>query len=164
VNDRVSPHFLWSEAACHATGEEVPSELHPQVIRLATGTLEPLRARWETMVAHPQLIVISWYRSPAYNAHIFALSQERARRDGREHGGVAQNSIHMTGGAIDIKCVVIAELRRLRDLALAMYEHGELPDLGGVGDYPGKWLHLDIHRVGSRLRRWGGFALGDEPR
>jgi len=163
VSDRLSPHFSLAEAACHATGEEVPPALHPQVIRLATGTAEPLRARWATMVPHPQLIIVSWYRSPAHNAQLFALSQERARREGREHGGVAQDSVHMTGGAIDVRPVLISDLRRLRDLVLAMYEHGELPDLGGLGEYP-RWLHLDIKRVGSRLRRWGGKALGDEPR
>jgi len=70
----------------------------------------------------------------------------------------------MTGGAVDVRPVDLAKLRQFRDLVLAMYEHGELPYLGGFGYYPGQWLHLDIKRVGDRLRRWEGAGAGDEPR
>jgi uncharacterized protein YcbK (DUF882 family) len=73
--------------------------------------------------------VISGYRSPATNA--------RLRRAG---GGVAKDSLHTHGQAIDIRLggLALADLRRA---ALGLRA-------GGVGYYPGQdFLHLDTGRV-----------------
>jgi uncharacterized protein YcbK (DUF882 family) len=73
--------------------------------------------------------VISGYRSPETNAWL------------REHGtGVAKNSLHMLGQAIDIRIpgVKLSELYRV-----ALSLRG-----GGVGYYPeANFVHVDVGRV-----------------
>jgi uncharacterized protein YcbK (DUF882 family) len=82
----------------------------------------------------PRFEVISGYRSPATNAMLNARSS-----------GVARQSLHMQGQAIDIR---LAGYRtdRLRDLALSMRS-------GGVGFYrKSDFIHVDTGRV----RTWAG--------
>jgi uncharacterized protein YcbK (DUF882 family) len=77
--------------------------------------------------------VISGYRCPATNA---ALRETRG-------GGVARQSLHMEGRAIDVRLpgVLLADLR---DAAVSL-------KAGGVGFYPGsQFVHIDTGRV----RRW----------
>ena len=78
--------------------------------------------------------VISGYRSPATNAML--------RREGH---GVAAQSLHLQGQAIDIRLADVA-LADLRDAALSLRA-------GGVGYYPSResdFVHVDTGRV----RRW----------
>lgn len=76
--------------------------------------------------------VISAYRSPATN--------EMLRR---RTGGVARNSQHLLGKAIDVRLSDV-ELTRLRDTAIALQR-------GGVGYYAASdFVHIDTGRV----RRW----------
>jgi uncharacterized protein YcbK (DUF882 family) len=78
--------------------------------------------------------VISGYRSPATNARL---------RGESEHSGVAAQSLHMQGMAIDIR-VPGRPLAGLRDIALNLKS-------GGVGYYPqSDFVHVDVGRV----RRW----------
>ncbi|MGE5241350.1 MAG: DUF882 domain-containing protein [Bacteroidota bacterium] len=73
--------------------------------------------------------VISGYRSPATNAQLRAHSS-----------GVARNSLHMRGQAIDIRLTGV-ELRDLHRAALALRA-------GGVGYYPSSdFVHVDTGRV-----------------
>jgi len=75
--------------------------------------------------------VISGYRSPLTNARLK-----------HETNGVATNSLHMQGRAIDIRVSGI-KTEKLRDLALQMGR-------GGVGYYASSnFLHLDTGRVRS---------------
>jgi uncharacterized protein YcbK (DUF882 family) len=73
--------------------------------------------------------VISGYRSPATNEML------------REHSeGVAKNSLHMQGQAIDIRLADVP-LAKLKKAALAMR-------VGGVGYYPASnFVHVDTGRV-----------------
>lgn len=76
--------------------------------------------------------VISGFRS--------AETNERLRRRG---GGVARNSLHLQGRAIDVRLAGVA-LAELRDAALSLRR-------GGVGFYPAeRFVHLDTGAV----RRW----------
>lgn len=76
--------------------------------------------------------VISAYRSPQTNEML---------RNGSS--GVAKNSLHLVGKAIDVRLTGV-ELVELRDSAIAMQR-------GGVGYYPASgFVHLDTGRV----RRW----------
>jgi uncharacterized protein YcbK (DUF882 family) len=78
--------------------------------------------------------IISGYRSPATN---------RALRK-RSNGGVAKNSLHMQGMAVDIR-LPGRELKVVRKAAMALRR-------GGVGYYPHSgFVHVDTGRV----RRWG---------
>lgn len=76
--------------------------------------------------------VISGYRSPVTNATL------RATRG----GGVARHSLHMEGRAIDVRLPGVP-LADLRDAAASL-------NAGGVGYYPGQFVHIDTGRV----RRW----------
>lgn len=78
--------------------------------------------------------IVSGYRSPITNANL------------RKHSnGVAKNSLHMQGRAIDIR-VEGLDTRRIRNAALAMRR-------GGVGYYSrSDFVHLDTGSV----RTWGG--------
>lgn len=76
--------------------------------------------------------VVCGYRSPLTNAQLHA-----------EHVGVANNSFHMHGRAIDIR-VERFGLRRIHNAALAMHR-------GGVGYYPeSNFIHLDT----GTFRTW----------
>lgn len=76
--------------------------------------------------------VICGYRSPITNARLHA-----------EHSGVANNSYHMHGRAVDIR-VERFDLRRIHNAALAMHR-------GGVGYYPeSNFIHLDT----GTFRTW----------
>lgn len=78
--------------------------------------------------------IVSGYRSPATNADL------------RKHSdGVAKNSLHMEGRAIDIRIEGL-DTRRIRNAALAMQR-------GGVGYYErSDFVHLDTGSV----RTWAG--------
>lgn len=78
--------------------------------------------------------IVSGYRSPATNADL------------RKHSdGVAKNSLHMEGRAIDIRIEGL-DTRRIRNAALGMQR-------GGVGYYErSDFVHLDTGNV----RTWGG--------
>ncbi|TPQ24734.1 YcbK family protein [Methylomonas sp. HW2-6] len=76
--------------------------------------------------------VICGYRSPLTNAKLHA-----------EHTGVANNSFHMHGRAVDIR-IERFDLRRIHNAALAMHR-------GGVGYYPeSNFIHLDT----GTFRTW----------
>lgn len=93
--------------------------------------LHTLRGNMESDAAFE---VISGYRSPATNAALHERS-----------GGVASNSLHMRGMAIDIRLPGRA-LDKLHDTALNM-------TCGGVGYYPSSnFVHVDVGRV----RKWNG--------
>lgn len=74
--------------------------------------------------------VISGYRCPATNSRL------RSTRG----GGVARNSLHLEGRAIDVRLAGMA-LSELRDAARSL-------QAGGVGYYPREqFVHLDTGRV-----------------
>jgi len=106
------------------TGQIHP--IAPQLLDL----LSRLCARLET--AEP-INVISGFRSPATNAML---------RAEHEHSGVASQSLHMQGMAIDIR-MPGCELPHLHVAALAERS-------GGVGYYPhSDFVHVDVGRVRS---------------
>ena len=72
--------------------------------------------------------VLSGYRSPATNAMLHETTS-----------GVLVNSLHMYGMAIDI-FLADCELKTVRDAAHSL-------GIGGVGYYPGRFVHVDIGPV-----------------
>lgn len=78
--------------------------------------------------------IVSAYRSPATNADL------------RKHSdGVAKNSLHMEGRAVDIRIEGMST-RTIRDAALSMHR-------GGVGYYQrSDFVHLDT----GNIRTWAG--------
>jgi uncharacterized protein YcbK (DUF882 family) len=74
--------------------------------------------------------VISGYRSPSTNAILASA----------DHSGVAKNSLHMSGRAIDIR-IESLDLAHLHQVALDMKR-------GGVGYYPkSQFVHVDVGPV-----------------
>ncbi|HEX7887114.1 MAG TPA: YcbK family protein [Phenylobacterium sp.] len=93
--------------------------------------LHAIRGRLET---GSPFQVISGYRSPRTNAMLHARSN-----------GVAENSQHTIGKAIDVRLPGV-ELRNLCNAALSL-------GAGGVGFYPvSNFVHVDTGRV----RQWQG--------
>ena len=105
-------------------------DVHP----IAPGLLDLLAVLGGKLETTAPFSVISGYRSPRTNAML---------RGESEHSGVASNSLHMQGMAIDIR-IAGQSLAGLRDAALTQRA-------GGVGYYPASnFVHLDVGRV----RRW----------
>jgi uncharacterized protein YcbK (DUF882 family) len=101
------------------------------------GTIEPalfdlLHRVRQLLDAKQPFEVISGYRCAATNETL------RTTRG----GGVARHSLHLEGRAIDVR-LPGAPLADLRDAALSL-------KAGGVGYYPGQFIHIDTGRV----RRW----------
>jgi uncharacterized protein YcbK (DUF882 family) len=76
--------------------------------------------------------VISAYRSPQTNEMLRS-----------ESSGVAKNSLHLVGKAIDVRLTGV-ELVELRDTAIGMQR-------GGVGYFPASGF---VHLYSGRVRRW----------
>jgi uncharacterized protein YcbK (DUF882 family) len=102
-----------------------------EVYPIDTGLLDLLNALTNRVDTSKPFEVISGYRSPATNANLR-----------KNTGGVARNSLHMQGKAIDIRLPGY-DLSRLRKAALALRA-------GGVGYYPKSgFIHVDTGRVRS---------------
>jgi uncharacterized protein YcbK (DUF882 family) len=106
----------------HRTGDVRPID---------PGLLDLLVALRERLDTRAPFQIISAYRSPATNA----MLAERG-------GGVARQSLHTRGLAIDIR-VPGRSLTAVRDAALGLRA-------GGVGFYPrSDFVHVDVGRVRS---------------
>ena len=104
----------------HRTGEIIPID---------TQLLDLLHALSERLCARHPFHIISGYRSQATN--------DLLRRRGR---GVAKNSLHIQGKAVDIR-LPGCDLPMLRECAMGFRG-------GGVGYYPRpNFVHVDIGRV-----------------
>lgn len=109
----------------HRRGE--PAQMDPKLLDLLGDLQDAIKAR------HPDLTVeyhvISGYRAPSTN--------EGLRSAG---GGQAENSLHTSGKAIDIRVPGLST-RELRDIATCL-------NLGGVGYYAADdFVHVDTGRV-----------------
>jgi uncharacterized protein YcbK (DUF882 family) len=93
--------------------------------------LDTLHALYSTFDERGNFEVISGYRSPHTNAVLRHVTT-----------GVAENSLHIQGRAIDVR-LTSAKTTALRDAALAL-------KAGGVGYYAeSNFVHLDTGRVRS---------------
>jgi uncharacterized protein YcbK (DUF882 family) len=85
-----------------------------------------------TLEAEQPYHIISGYRSPMTNAML--------RERGGSHTGVATQSLHMVGKAMDIRLPEV-KLKSLREAAASLKR-------GGVGYYPSSnFVHVDTGRV-----------------
>lgn len=101
-----------------------------EVMDIDVGLLDLLTLLAAELAAAEPFHVISGYRSPKTNEYL------------RTHGGggVAANSLHLVGKAVDIRVPGVA-LRRLYDAAVGLRR-------GGVGLYPASdFVHVDVGRV-----------------
>lgn len=107
----------------HRTEETIPID---------TGLLDFLHVLHRDMGSQGPLHIISGYRSPDTNTSLHAKNR-----------GVARNSLHMYGKAVDIR-MPGQNLSALRNMAISLKR-------GGVGYYPrSDFVHVDVGRV----RHW----------
>ena len=146
-----SRHFVLDEFASH-DGADFPPEALRNLSKLMA-MLDDIREAWQGPIT-----VVSGYRSPEMNA---ALVEASKKRNGGV-SGVATDSQHMRGTAADIRPhqPTTERVARLYEMIRGMYGRGELPDLGGLGRYPG-WSHVDVReKAGGHLAQWTGTGMG----
>ncbi len=120
--DRVALSALNHLLRCHYTGEVGTMDLR---------VIEFLNAVDKRLGGGLEIHVISGFRSRAYN--------DRLARQGR---GVAHQSLHLVGRAIDVRFPRV-DLAAVRQVALGLRQ-------GGVGYYPDSgFVHLDSGRIRS---------------
>ncbi|MET1029185.1 MAG: DUF882 domain-containing protein [Dongiaceae bacterium] len=103
-----------------------------EVMRIDPHLLDLLTELHRRTASRKPIEIVCGYRSPATNAMLVTMSS-----------GVARNSLHMQGKAIDIR-VADVSTRELRDAAMSM-------QMGGVGYYPrSDFVHVDTGKV----RHW----------
>jgi uncharacterized protein YcbK (DUF882 family) len=134
-------YFQVKELACH-DGSPYPEYYAGRLV-----TLMQLLDACRELYGGP-LVVVSGYRSPAYN--------KRLAQDSAAHQ-VASGSQHIQGNAADLRPAG-GDSHRLFNLVMAAYRQGKLPMLGGIGYYPeSNWCHVDTHRAeDGHLRQWLG--------
>ncbi len=122
----LSPHFKIAEAACHdPAGTPVPKSLIGRAQRQAFN-LERLRHE----LGDVALRILSWYRTPAWNAHV---------------GGVV-DSRHLRADATDFDVATVNSFGASRFDAACE----KVYDQGGFGKYSTGSRHVDSR--GSRAR------------
>jgi hypothetical protein len=138
-----SVHLLWTELACH---DGTPYPAHWQFDRAI-----PLAATFEdvrTLLGAVPLVILSGYRTVAYNATI---------------EGAAQHSQHVEGRALDLWHPTMSPrdaFIRIRRAA----RNGHLPLLGAVGLYR-TFVHIDVRPKVPKghLAIWGGRGVAIPP-
>lgn len=139
--------FHVAEFDCHDGTPYPEAWVHDRLQRLCE-VLDVIRGAWGG-----PLLVVSGYRSLAWNNRI----------DG------ATSSQHMDGLAADIKPLVHAgampvSVEQLHGRILRLEADGKLAGLGGLGYYPGKWIHVDVRPrpANGHLAQWHGAGVGSE--
>lgn len=109
---------------CHTTNETAKMDLR---------VLEYLNRLDDSLGGGNEIHIISGYRSPSYNQRLRQATK-----------GVAKDSFHMKGMAIDLRIPGVP-LERIKRAALALAA-------GGVGYYPRNgFVHIDS----GNIRSWG---------
>ena len=140
-------HFSLEEFACH-DGSPYPLRWIPLRLVPLVGALDAIRDAWGA-----PLTVVSGYRTSAHNTAV----------------GGASASQHVEGRAADVAPLEGPEpfpdrVARFHGMILGMWNAGELPDLGALGYYPGRWCHVDVRErqpIGH-LAQWVGTGIGSE--
>lgn len=147
--EQVGKYFRVHEFDCHS-GEPYPTSwINTRLVRLVGGVLDPLRETWGA-----PLLVVSGFRTLVYNAAIRG----------------APRSQHIEGKAADIRPVPVTgepyelTVQALHRLVATMWDAAQLVELGGLGYYPGRWLHLDVRdrEPVGHLATWVGKGIGSE--
>ena len=138
---RLTPHFSLRELTKTKTGiENVPNEAQVENLRRLCGWLEQLRRRWNNLYGEGDdpIIINSGFRSPEVNKAV---------------GGVPSSN-HLTGCAVDIRCIGMEQALRYASILL------DLSDLNKE-DYDELlierkrnviWIHFAVRPTGNRRR------------
>ena len=137
----LSPHFTLGELCKTKTGiENVPNEAQVENLKRLCRWLEQLRRRWNNLYGDGDdpIVINSGFRSPEVNKAV---------------GGVSTSN-HLTGCAVDIRCIGMEQALRYASILL------DLSDLNRE-DYDELlieqkrnviWIHFAVRPLGNRRR------------
>lgn len=141
-----SAYFHVAEFGSH-DGSPYPEAWEDRLQALCS-QLDSIRSDWGG-----PLRVVSGYRSPSWNVRV----------------GGAPHSWHVEGLAADIApfCrpgAMGANVADLHGRILRMLGAGRLPLVGGIGNYPGRWVHIDVRPrpADGHIAMWQGTGIGSE--
>ena len=138
---KLSEHFTLRELCKTRTGiENVPNEAQVENLKRVCQWLEQLRRRWNNLYGegNDPIVINSGFRSPEVNKAV---------------GGVATSN-HLTGCAVDIRCIGMEQALRYASILL------DLSDLNKE-DYDELlieqkrnviWIHFAVRPSGNRRR------------
>ena len=137
----LSPHFTLGELCKTRTGiENVPNEAQVENLKRLCRWLEQLRRRWNNLYGEGDdpIIINSGFRSPEVNKAV---------------GGVPTSN-HLTGCAVDIRCIGMEQALRyvsilldLSDLNKEDYDELLIEQKRNV-----IWIHFAVRPSGNRRR------------
>ena len=138
---RLSEHFSLRELCKTKTGiENVPNEEQVENLKRVCGWLEQLRRRWNGLYGDGDdpIIINSGFRCPEVNKAV---------------GGWAQSN-HLTGCAVDIRCVGIEQAIRYATLLLDISDLNkeDFDELLIEQKAHVIWIHFAVRPFGNRRR------------
>ena len=138
---RLSEHFKLAELCKTKTGiENVPNEEQVENLKRVCGWLEQLRRRWNGLYGDGDdpIIINSGFRCPEVNKAV---------------GGWAQSN-HLTGCAVDIRCVGIEQAIRYATLLLDISDLNkeDFDELLIEQKAHVIWIHFAVRPFGNRRR------------
>ena len=138
---RLSGHFSLRELTKTRTGiENVPNEAQVENLKRVCRWLEQLRRRWNNLYGEGDdpIIINSGFRSAAVNKAV----------------GGATMSNHLTGCAVDIRCVGIEQALRYAAILLDISDlnHEDYDELLIEQKKSVIWVHFAVKPTGNRRR------------
>ena len=137
----LSEHFKLAELCKTKTGiENVPNEEQVNNLKRLCRWLEQLRRRWNNLYGEGDdpIVINSGFRSPEVNKAV---------------GGVPTSN-HLTGCAVDIRCVGIEQALRYAAILLDISDlnHEDFDEL--LIEQKGRviWIHFAVKPTGNRRR------------
>ena len=137
----LSPHFTLGELCKTRTGiENVPNEAQVENLKRLCRWLEQLRRRWNNLYGegNDPIIINSGFRSLEVNKAV---------------GGVSTSN-HLTGCAVDIRCIGMEQALRYAAILLDISDlnHEDYDEL--LIEQKGRviWIHFAVRSSGNRRR------------
>ena len=139
--ERLSEHFSLRELCKTKTGiSNVPNEEQVDNLRRVCRWLEQLRRRWNNLYGEGDdpIIINSGFRSPEVNKAV----------------GGATMSNHLTGCAVDIRCIGIEQALRYAAILLDISDlnHEDFDELLIEKKRNVIWIHFAVRPSGNRRR------------
>ncbi len=138
---RLSPHFTLGELCKTKTKiENVPNEEQVANLKRLCKWLEKLRKRWNDLYGEGDdpIVINSGFRSPEVNKAV----------------GGATLSNHLTGCAVDIRCIGIEQALRYASILLDISDlsHEDYDELLIEQKAHVVWIHFAVKPTGNRRR------------
>ena len=138
---KLSEHFGLAELCKTRTGiENVPNEAQVENLKRLCQWLEQLRRRWNNLYGEGDdpIVINSGFRSPEVNKAV----------------GGATMSNHLTGCAVDIRCIGIEQALRYAAILLDISDlnHEDYDELLIEQKKGVVWVHFAVKPTGNRRR------------